>query len=139
MKTRPLGGQQLCQYCPLACKCTARGHSAGPSRCGWTWVAQGRQGADYGLEWHSLVTPSPACAGNQVQNKLPCDCALQPFVAKHITAADRGALAYLTDVRYQRGAGGMLLEFHFAPDNPYFENRVRASRLRMRGHTLWGF
>ncbi len=45
-----------------------------------------------------------------------------------ITASDRAALAYLQDIRYIRGKGGlswsgMMLEFHFA-ENPFFENKV---------------
>jgi hypothetical protein len=46
-------------------------------------------------------------------------------VAAHISHADRGALAYLEDVRYTRGPAGALLEFHFSPNNPYFDNTVR--------------
>jgi len=44
-------------------------------------------------------------------------------IAELITRRDRQALGYCTDVRYVKGARGMLVEFHFA-ENPFFENAV---------------
>lgn len=49
----------------------------------------------------------------------------QEELSGRITARDRCALEYLEDVRYVRGPAGMAVEFHFAPANPYFNNRVR--------------
>jgi sporulation-control protein spo0M len=42
----------------------------------------------------------------------------------YITKRDMQALEYLTNIRYDRGVKGMLVEFYFQ-ENPYFENKVR--------------
>jgi len=44
-------------------------------------------------------------------------------VGPTVTAADREALRALQDVRYVRGARGMVVELHFG-DNPFFTNKV---------------
>ena len=44
-------------------------------------------------------------------------------MSETISRRDRQALEYLSDIRYNRGARGMLIEFHFL-ENPFFENKV---------------
>ena len=50
---------------------------------------------------------------------------MQDLLGGHITRRDRQALEKLADVRFETGARGMLVEFHFL-ENPFFENKVRA-------------
>ena len=49
---------------------------------------------------------------------------MQDLIAENISKRDRQCLEYLVDVRFDRGAKGMLIEFEFS-DNPFFENKVR--------------
>ncbi|KAG1669879.1 hypothetical protein FOA52_012468 [Chlamydomonas sp. UWO 241] len=44
-------------------------------------------------------------------------------ISEQITRRDRQALGYCTDVRFVKGARGMLIEFHFC-ENPFFDNSV---------------
>lgn len=48
---------------------------------------------------------------------------MQDALAEHITARDRLALEYLTDVRAVHGKDGSVVELHFA-SNPFFSNKV---------------
>ena len=78
-----------------------------------------------------LFTPTPLDHRNAVVcfKTLPHDpsaaACMQDLLGGHITRRDRQALEKLADVRFETGARGMLVEFHFL-ENPFFENKVCA-------------
>ncbi|GAX83877.1 hypothetical protein CEUSTIGMA_g11302.t1 [Chlamydomonas eustigma] len=47
----------------------------------------------------------------------------QEVLSESITKRDMHALEFLSDIRFDRGSKGMLVEFYFL-ENPYFENKV---------------